>query len=149
MEIGGWVPGWRENPPLDKVRGLGEKSAAFVAALAEAKANVTLLKPRVTQLSPGLYQIEATLANQGRLPSIEQGGRTGDVTPAHAVRISTPMERIKSGQRLAVVRGMTPGEATRMQWLVTAAPEEVIELDLLFMGKSIGQYSIRNGEVTK
>ncbi len=149
VEVGGWIPGWRENPPLDQVRPLGEKSAAFVAALAENRAQVVLQKPRVTVLGPGLYQIDATLANVGRLASIQQGGRSGDVTPAHVVRVSTPVDRVKSGQRMSIVRGMTPGEVRRQQWIVAAAPEEVIELELLFVGQPIKRYTIRNGEVSE
>jgi hypothetical protein len=149
VEVGGWIPGWRENPPLDQVRPLGEKSAAFVAALAENRAQVVLQKPRVTMLGPGLYQIDAALANVGRLASIQQGGRSGDVTPAHVVRVSTPVDRVKSGQRMSIVRGMTPGEVRRQQWIVAAAPEEVIELELLFVGQPIKRYTIRNGEVSE
>jgi hypothetical protein len=140
VEIGGWVPGWRENVPLQEVRSVGEKCAAFVAALAEHRARVELRTPKVTMLGPGLYRVETSLANVGQLPSIQQGGRAGSVVP---------VERVKSGQRMTVVRGMTPGEVRRMQWVVAAAPEEVVELELLFMGRPLRVIQIRNGEVLR
>ncbi len=149
VEVGGWVPGWRENVPLAQIADMGGKCAAFVAAMADHRANIVLTTPRVTQLGPGLYRIETSLANTGRLPTIQQGGRTGDVTPAHVVRVSTPVDRVKSGQRMSVVRGLKPGDVRPTQWIVAAAPEEVVEVELLFVGQPVAAYSIRNGEVIK
>lgn len=149
VEVGGWVPGWRENPPLDQVAVLAAKNADFIQYLAESRAQVQIEKPQVQTLSPGVYTVRTRLVNRGRLPSMEQGGRNNGTTPAHVVRISTPVDRIKSGQRMQVVRGLSPGDARTMEWVITAAPEEVIELELLFVGKPVESFSIRNGEVLK
>lgn len=149
VEVGGWVPGWRENPPLDQVPVLAAKNADFIQYLAESRAQVQLETPQVQIMGPGVYLVRTRLLNRGRLPTMEQGGRNNGTTPAHVVRVSTPVDRIKSGQRMQVVRGLSPGDARAMEWMITAAPEEVIELELLFAGKPIGSFSIRNGEVLK
>jgi hypothetical protein len=149
VEIGGWIPGWRENPSIADVPALGDRCAALVAAVAEHRAVVSIRKPTVTMLAPGVIRVDSTLSNTGKLPSIQQGGRAGDVTPAHVVRISTPVDRVKSGQRMFVVRGLTPGETRPLSWIVQAPPDEEVTLDLLFMGSPIESYVILNGEVIK
>ncbi|MFO0963298.1 MAG: M14 family zinc carboxypeptidase [Phycisphaerales bacterium] len=145
VEIGGWIPGFRENPPLEEVRALGEKSGTFAARLAEFRPKVELRSPKVTQLGPGLYRVDVELVNSGRLPTVERGGRAESVTPAHLVRISPPVDRVKSGRRSDIVRGMDPGEVRSYDWIVAAAPEEVVEIELLYAGRPIARAAFRDG----
>ncbi len=145
VEVGGWVAGFKDNPPLPEVRPLGEKTGAFLAKLAEFRPVVELREPTLTVMGPGLYRINAELANTGRLPTIERGGRAEGVTPAHVVRISPPVERIKSGRRTDIVRGLDPGEVRAYDWIVAASPEELVEVQLLFAGAPLKSFAFRDG----
>jgi len=107
-EVGGWVAGFRENPPL-----------------------------------------EASLSNTGRLPTVMRGGRADTVTPAHVVRISVPVERVKSGRRSDIVHGIDPGELRRYSWIVAAPPDEEIAVELLFNGTTSTRFAFRDGAETQ
>jgi hypothetical protein len=146
VEVGGWVPGFKDNPPLDEVRPVGEKAGEFVAKLAASRPKVELRAPQVTQVAPGLYRIDAELANVGRLPTIMRGGRAVGIVPANVVRVSTPIDRIRSGRRMVVVRGMDPGEVRQYEWIVSAAPDEVVAVELLYGGAACKRYAFRDGQ---
>ncbi|MFM7797682.1 MAG: M14 family zinc carboxypeptidase [Planctomycetota bacterium] len=145
MEVGGWVAGFRENPPLDEVAALGERCAAFLAKLAEHRPMVRLSAPTVTSMGPGLWRIEATLSNTGRLPTVMRGGRAEGVIPAHVVRLSVPVDRVKSGRRIDVVRGIDPGEVRRLAWIVQAPPEEEVAVELLLAGNVVERHAFTDG----
>lgn len=147
VEVGGWVPGFRENPPLGEVAGLGAKCAAFVARAAEHRPRVVLSRPTVLALGPGVWRIDSALANAGRLPTVMRGGRAEGVTPAHVVRISVPVDRVKSGRRSDIVRGLDPGEFRECTWVVAAAADETVTVELLFNGVRVQAWDVRDGEV--
>ena len=74
-----------------------------------------------------------------------RGGRADTVTPAHLVRISVPVERVKSGRRSDVVHGIDPGESRRYSWIVAAPPDEEVAVELLFNGATATRWSFRDG----
>lgn len=145
VEVGGWVAGFRENPPVEEVAPLGRKCAEFLVRAAGQRPRVELSKPVVTAVGPGLWRVEATLANTGKLPTVMRGGRADTVTPAHVVRISVPVERVKSGRRSDVVHGIDPGETRRYSWIVAAPPDEEVAVELLFNGATATRWSFRDG----
>jgi hypothetical protein len=148
-EVGGWVAGFRENPPLEDVAPLGRKCAEFLVRAAGHRPRVELSKPVVTAVGPGLWRVEASLSNTGRLPTVMRGGRADTVTPAHVVRISVPVERVKSGRRSDIVHGIDPGELRRYSWIVAAPPDEEIAVELLFNGTTSTRFAFRDGAETQ
>jgi Zinc carboxypeptidase len=145
LEIGGWVPGFRENPPLADVAPLGPKIAEFLVDVAGRRPTVALSQPTVVAVGPGLWRLDAVLTNTGRLPTVMRGGRADTVTPAHVVRVSVPVDRVKAGRKSDVVHGLDPGEARQLSWLLNAAEGETVTVELLFAGKPLQQYTFRDG----
>jgi hypothetical protein len=93
--------------------------------------------------------VEASLSNTGRLPTVMRGGRADTVTPAHVVRITVPVERVKSGRRSDIVHGIDPGELRRYSWIVAAPPDEEIAVELLFNGTTSTRFAFRDGAETQ
>ena len=145
VEVGGWVPGFKENPPLADVAPLGAKTAEFLAKLADSRPRVTLAKPTITATGPSLWKIDTVLSNTGRLPTVMRGGRADAVAPSYMVRISTPFEQLKSGRRNDVVRGIDPGETRQVSWLVVAPPEETVVVELAYRGVAVQRWAFRDG----
>jgi hypothetical protein len=148
-EVGGWVPGFRENPPLEEVAPLGRSCAAFIQDLAARRPKVALSRPSAKELSPGLWQVDATVSNAGRLPTAMRGGREEGILPAHVVRLSVPATRIKGGRKLEVIRGLDPGQVRRLSWVVAAPAGEDILLELTCNGARTSGWSIRGGTVAE
>jgi hypothetical protein len=145
LEVGGWVPGFKENPPLADVAPLGAKTGEFLAKLAESRPHVSVAKPTVTAAGPSLWKIDTVLSNTGRLPTVMRGGRAESVAPSYVLRISTPFEQLKSGRRNDVVRGIDPGETRQVSWLVVAPPEETVVVELAYRGMALQRWAFRDG----
>lgn len=145
LEVGGWVPGFKENPPLADVAPLGAKTAEFLAKLADSRPHVSVARPTVTATGPSLWKIDTVLSNTGRLPTVMRGGRADAVAPSYVLRISTPFERLKSGRRNDVIRGIDPGETRQASWLVVAPPDETVVVELAFGGSPIERWAFRDG----
>lgn len=146
VEVGGWVPGFRENPPIAQVPALGEACAKFIAAVADARPKIAISEPTVLAVGPSLWRIETRLTNTGRLPSVMRGGRADLVTPAHVIRLAAPMDRIQAGNRNDVIRGIDAGSARVYSWLVNVPPGEEVAVELLYNGKSAQRWAFRDGE---
>jgi hypothetical protein len=146
VEVGGWVPGFRENPPIAQVPALGEACAKFIAAIADARPKIAIAEPTVLAVGPSLWRIETRLTNTGRLPSVMRGGRADLVTPAHVIRLAAPMDRIQAGNRNDVIRGIDAGSARVYSWLVNVPPGEEVAVELLYNGKSAQRWAFRDGE---
>lgn len=145
VEVGGWVPGFKQNPPLSDVAPLGAKTAEFLAKLADSRPRVSLSKPTVTATGPSLWKVDCVLANVGRLTTVMRGGRAESVAPTYVVRVSTPFDRLKSGVPSDVIRGLDPGEARLMTWLLVAPPEETVVVELMFRGAPLQRWAFRDG----
>jgi hypothetical protein len=135
VEVGGWVPGFRENPPIDQVAPAAAKHVQFLERIAGARAKVTLAEPTVTALGPGLWRVETSISNTGRLPTVMRGGRAEGVAQAHVVRISVPVDRIRSGKRVQVMRGLDAGAQERFTWIVSAAQGEPVTVEVVHAGR--------------
>jgi hypothetical protein len=135
VEVGGWVPGFRENPPIDQVAPAAAKHVQFLERIAGARAKVTLAEPTVTALGPGLWRVETSISNTGRLPTVMRGGRAEGVAQAHVVRISVPVDRIRSGKRVQVMRGLDAGAQERFAWIVSAAQGEPVTVEVVHAGR--------------
>jgi hypothetical protein len=145
VEIGGWVAGFRENPPPAEVAALGGRCAEFLARAAAMRPAVTLRDAVATELAPGLLRVDATLANDGRLPTAMRGGRAPGIAPAHVVRISVPVERVRSGRPVQVVRGLDAGQSMRLSWIVSVAADEPVELRLTHGPRPMQSVRLRGG----
>lgn len=128
VEIGGFVPGVRVNPPEDLVPGLIDQQTTFVAGLLERMPVVEIDPPTVERVGPGLWRISLTARNTGLLPTVPAIGvksrRLHGLVFAFDPDQSVPKDRLVSGQR--VVRFDTlegSGAHAHASWLV-AAPDD-------------------------
>ncbi len=76
VEIGGWKPGAKLNPPAAAIAGLAEKESAFVRWLAAQLPALGIAKLAATARGSGVYAIEAVVENSGYFPTaLAQGVR--------------------------------------------------------------------------
>src|SRR5205085_316615 len=76
VEIGGFVPGFKQNPPADALPAIAEKQLAFLADLADRLPKVRVVNTIVKSPGAGLYEIEVFVANEGYLPTAMAMTRT-------------------------------------------------------------------------
>jgi hypothetical protein len=82
VEIGGFVPYLRVNPPAEKLPDLAQSHSEFALFLASQFADIKMDEPQVKKLSSGLFELTVKLHNKGRFPyATAMGQRTRNINP--------------------------------------------------------------------
>ena len=119
VEIGGWKPGVRVNPPFERVGAISQAHLAFLKDLAGKLPRLDLRDPRASAKGPNVYEISATVVNEGYLPTaIAQGIKTRNAAPI-LVKIRAPGSKLLAGratERIETLAGS--GGSQGVKWLV-------------------------------
>ncbi|MBL9148302.1 MAG: hypothetical protein JNM94_06365 [Phycisphaerae bacterium] len=147
VEVGGFHPLVRTAPPAADLDVLAEKQAAFVVAVLERFPKIVVEPITVTTIADGVYRIETAVANVGRLPTSTRMGRTTEKVDMVIARVSTPVERVLSGQRVRKIDGLDPGQRETLAWIVQAPKDETVDLTVAWGANASTNVSIRDGKV--
>ena len=133
VEVGGFIPNVRVNPPADKIQELAAEHAEFAVWLAAQTAVVTLVDTEVEARGNGFYQISATIQNDSYLPTALNMGTRNRTAPPLVIRL-LPAEgmNVVTGniqQQVRVVNGS--GGRSTVEWLVQATPGTEVTLEVL------------------
>ena len=120
VELGGWKPGVRLNPPIEQVGALARGHLAFLGELAQRLPRLAIRDVKVEAKGGGIFQVSATVANDGELPTaLAQGVRTRKADPVR-VRLDPGAAKILAGPARA---DRHPGRFRghrEFRWLVLA-----------------------------
>ena len=119
VQIGGWVPYFRTNPPADEIASIALKQVEFVLDLAGRFPDVSLTDPEITRLASGLYEVKAALVNDGYLPTGTAMAVKNRRARPYVVRLDIPNEQVVSGKRVNKIWSV-PGSGGReqMRWII-------------------------------
>jgi murein tripeptide amidase MpaA len=82
VEIGGFQPYLRINPPADHIKPLSESHAKFALYLAEQFAEIEMDEPEIEKLSSNLFRLKIKVHNKGDFPyATAMGQKSRNVTP--------------------------------------------------------------------
>ncbi|MBU3729395.1 MAG: hypothetical protein FGM37_09150 [Phycisphaerales bacterium] len=129
VEIGGFVPGFRRNPPPDARQRIAEAAGDFVAMIAERRPQVRIDSVTVEELAPGIRRIRMRIANDGWLPTATAMGRVNEAPGAVVVRIDSPREAIKSGSRASRIASISGYGAEDLEWVVHQSPAAPVRIE--------------------
>jgi len=131
VEIGGFVPLSRINPPTDQLDGISEKLTKFVVDLIDSRAQVRIVGPEISEIAKGIYELRISIVNDGQMAtstSFSQARRT--VRPI-IVRLSSDVESILAGQRVSRIWGINAhGGHSDHRWIIRSddIDSETIEI---------------------
>lgn len=117
VEIGGMAPYFMTTPPSDELDPIAERETKFLVELAGMTPALLFEPPKVSEQGAGVWRVELTLVNEGRLPTHLAISRLVE-NPPIAVRYKGPPERLLGGKSLERVAWLAPGGAARLDWLV-------------------------------
>ena len=132
VEIGGWVPGFRTEPPASMIPELIPKHADFVASLADASARVRVERVKAREIAPGVTEITVDLVNDGRMPMTTAMARINDAVPPLRLRAKVGIDALLSGEIERRVDRLDPGSRASATWTVRRAPKTHIEIGVHF-----------------
>ncbi len=141
VEVGGWAPYFKINPPPDAIDGIAGKQVEFVLDLAGRFPAVQAAAPQVRRLAPGLYEVQMALVNDGYLPTgTAMAVRNRRARPT-VVRLSVGPEQVVTGQRVSKFWSI-PGSGGRqeLRWIVRAADGS--DLGITVFSEKLGEFSV-------
>ncbi len=139
VEIGGWAPYFKTNPPPQEIAAIAEKQVEFILDLAGRFPTVTLSKPQITRLAEGLYEVKAALVNDGYLPTGTAMAIRNRRARPYVVRLSTPNPDILTGRRVNKTWSV-PGSGGRepYRWIIRAADDS--KLTITVFSEKFGEF---------
>jgi len=119
VEIGGFLPLAKTNPPADQLDSIAEKQTAFVLELIESRPQVSITGPQIKKLATGLYEVRVAIVNNGKMPTSTMFSQTSRTVRPIVVRISTEVESILTGQRVSRIWGIDAnGGRSEHRWII-------------------------------
>ena len=95
VEVGGWKPYVKVNPPLDEVADLAKKHSDYLVKVGGLLAQVRLNEIKVENLGDGLFRVGVTVVNEGWLPTVtSMGERNRRAKPTRLDLDLGPTEKI-------------------------------------------------------
>jgi len=123
VEIGGFVPGFKMNPPPEELPRLIDEQTRFAKELVKRLPRVRVANPFVERVGEDVWRVTASVVNDGYLPTISaMGVKTRRLTPI-VMQLDSRGALLLSGepqQRGSAINGS--GGTVSSQWLV-AGPE--------------------------
>ncbi|MBO9641075.1 MAG: peptidase M14 [Siphonobacter aquaeclarae] len=123
VEVGGFVPFARWNPPVSFLAPVAEKHVGFLFALGKRMPSVELINVKTETVSPGLNRVTVTLHNKGLLPTHSDLGNR--VKYEDRLKVSVALaknQQILSGKAQQLIRQAIPGNGTEeYTWLISGS----------------------------
>ncbi|MFQ5501163.1 MAG: M14 family metallopeptidase [Phycisphaerae bacterium] len=144
VEIGGFVPGFRINPPADEVAGIAQKQLAFVKDLAERLPKPRVADCKVTRKSDAIFEIELSMTNDAYLPTALGMAKTARVGFPFVLRLDLPAEDILGGRRVHRINSLGGlGATDKVRWLVRGRAGQNLTISIYHKRFGTIQHTVR------
>lgn len=133
VEVGGFVPYLRVNPPADLIPDLSKSHAEFALYLASQFAEITMDEPVVEKLSSNLFRLTVKVHNQGEFPYVTaMGTRTRNITSI-MLRLKFENEndmKLFGGNKRVDISTLASGAEQEYKWTIISPPGKQIDITL-------------------
>jgi hypothetical protein len=151
VEVGGFRPIWRFNPPAGQLDTVAEQHHKFLVSLCELLPTIKIDSVRVEKLGQGVMRLTARVANLGYLPTSTRLGADGDLTSPLQVELIVPdgVELLSQPRRHRHDYLAGGGSAVEQTWLIRAsdppAGTVTIRAESIMVGSAESIVSIAGG----
>jgi len=133
VEIGGFFPYLRINPPAEQIDSLSQKHAKFALYLASQFAEIEMDKPVVEKMSSNLFRLKIKIHNKGKFPyACAMGQKTRNISPIVLQLKFEDDEKMKlfGGTKRMDLRSLDPGAEKEYEWVIISPPGKKIDVKL-------------------
>ncbi len=134
VEIGGWAPFAKTNPPEKMLEELARKADQFLTALLGKMPRVAIRALKVKDLGNSIFDIEVQIENTGDLPTaLAQGALTREVHPTRVV-LHLDTKVLLAGNKTTLL-GPIEGKGGRkeVRYTIQGVSGQKIELEVISM----------------
>jgi len=121
VEIGGFAPYAKVEPPVATLTGLADKEGEFLASLGEWLPRLEIAEFTTKDLGGGLLQVEATIVNNSRLPLVTRSAERNRAFTSVEIAITAPRgAKFLGGKERQFLRQLDAlGGRAEYSWLIT------------------------------
>lgn len=125
VEVGGFKPFYRRNPPAKVLDELASKHVAFLALLARERSRVKIKDSKSESLGGGVFRVTAKLTTSGYLPTMSEMGETTRAHQRLQIQLTTPEKTayLKGSPRVKLNR-IEPNGEQEVVWLIRLPAEK-------------------------
>lgn len=134
VEIGGFVPGFRRDPPPDARQRIIDATCDFVALIGGRRPRVRIDTVTVEQLAPDVRRIRMRVANDGWLPTSTAMGVVNEAPGPVFIRSGVPRESVMSGPRASRIGSLGSYGSEDIEWVVSQPATIPIRIDVHWRG---------------
>ncbi len=118
VEIGGWLPLVRANPPHAEAAALIARWTEFCDGLAQDFARLAWEEVRVSDLGGGVYEARAILVNHGLMPTMSAAGAVNEHPRPLRITLEVPGGEVLAGRAIQSVERLEGLGGTRdFRWV--------------------------------
>jgi len=133
IEIGGFFPYLRINPPACQIDSLTKSHAKFALYLASQFAEITMDDPVVEKMSANLFRMKAKIHNNGKFPyTTAMGQESRNISPIVLRLKFEDDEKMKlfGGTKRNDLSSLAPGAEKEYEWVIISPPGKKIDIKL-------------------
>ncbi len=140
VEVGGFRPFLRLNPPARELDALADKHLKFLVKLGELMPRVKLEHIKVESLGGGIFRLSTDIVNHGYLPTMPAMGQTtGEQHPLQIEIVLPDGAKLITGHRRTQIDPLAgSGGRTEQTWLVRAEKPESRKIELKVWSPAVG-----------
>lgn len=133
VEIGGFEPYLRINPPADQIPALSKSHTDFALYLASRFAEITMDEPEVKKMSSNLFELKIKIHNKGKLPyATAMGQRTRNI---NSIMLKLKFEddkkmKLFGGSKRNDTPSLEAGAEKEFKWIILSPPGKKIDVVL-------------------
>ena len=133
VEIGGFFPYLRINPPAGMIDSLSKSHAKFALYLASQFAEITMDEPIVEKMAANLYRLKIKVHNEGKFPyATAMGLKTRNISPIVLQLKFEDDKKMKlfGGSKRMDIRSLEAGAEKEHEWVIISPPGKKIDIKL-------------------
>lgn len=133
VEIGGFQPYLRINPPAEQIPALSKSHAEFALYLASQFAEITMDEPEVKKVSSNLFELKIKIHNKGKFPyTTAMGQRTRNI---NSILLNLKFEddkkmKLFGGSKRIDTPSLEAGAEKEFKWVVISPSGKKIDVTL-------------------
>jgi len=141
MEVGGFKPFHRLNPPIEDVPNLASKHLDFLVSLPEFAPVLAVANAEAESLGGGLVRIKATAMNEGALPTSTKMGQVAKTINRLQMELFVPeaTEFVIGHRRMAIPSLDGNGGKHELTWLVRFLEDAPDSIQMKFGAPHVGE----------
>ncbi|MBX9789127.1 MAG: hypothetical protein K2Y37_09450 [Pirellulales bacterium] len=140
VEVGGFLPYVRDNPPANKLDELAQKHLQFLLEVAERLPRLVLEEPKIESLGAGVFRLTTAVANAGQMPTMPQMGRVSGLQYPIQLQLEVP-DGAKLIPAVARVRVevLAAGARHEQTWLVQTNTDSALTATITAWAPAVGR----------